>query len=723
MRIAQFVTIAAVCLLPTALLASDNLKPNEEQEYVARYMARFFPRQHLTQRELEDSMSERIWNNYLNSLDYERIFFLQSDIDSFRTRIHRLDDDMKNGNLSFAFEVFEIFRTRLANRCAYVNALLEEDFDFDKDETYVWQRKHAPWPADEKEWNDLWRKRIKNELLRSKIAEIIDSEIPEDEKPKASTNALAQAATNIVPPTPKESISKRYAQLETIMKDSDSDYVVQKYLTAFANAYDPHSSYLAPAALDDFDIEMKLSLVGIGAVLQSEDGAAKVVRLIPGGPASRDKRDNALQTGDKIIAVGQGDEPPVDMLHWPLTKMVQKIRGEKGSKVVLVVIPASDPSGSTVKVVDLIRDEVKLEEQAVKWTLHTTTTAEKKDYRLAVIDVPAFYANLRANENDSDYRSSADDVEKALNEIATNNVDGVILDLRNNGGGSLVDAVRMTGLFIPEGPTVQVKESTSNGRILTDDDPRTVYKGPLVVMINRLSASASEILAAALKDYGRAVLVGDSRTHGKGTVQTVVNVGRNPIFGAIKLTTAGFYRITGDSTQLRGVIPDIYIPSPLDHMELGEDSLKYPIEWNRVRECNYREYDDLTDEISDIREKSIERRKNSEQFKVYAKLLDQMKSIYESDEVPLNLDKRLKVARAEREIVLMQRKLSAIDDEEEDGTEKDTRNDLVLQETLQILADLVSLDQRATEDLNAEVKTEEEKSLMNKLKGWIKDDE
>ncbi len=715
--------MVAVCLLPVALFGAENLKPTEEQEYVTRYMARFFPRQHLTHRELEDSISERVWNNYLNRLDYERIFFLQSDIDLFKKKIHELDDSMKMGDLSFAFEVFDVFRARLTNRCAYVNILIEKDFDFSLDESYTWQRKHAAWAADEDESNEIWRKRIKNEFLRRKISEVLKEETPEDEKPAPATNKVDEAVANIVPPTPKESIGKRYKHLATIIQDSDSDYVVQKYLTAFANAYDPHSSYLAPAALDDFDIEMKLSLVGIGAVLQAEDGAAKVIRLIAGGPASQDKREQALCAGDKIIAVGQGDQEPVDMLHWPLTKMVQKIRGKKGSKVVLVVIPASDPSGSTVKTVDLIRDEVKLEEQAVKWTLHTTTTADKKEHRLAVIDVPAFYANLRAKKTDPDYRSSADDVEKALEEIATNNIDGVILDLRNNGGGSLIDSVRMTGLFIPEGPAVQIKESSSRGRILTDDDDRTVYKGPLVVMMNRLSASASEIVAAALKDYGRAVLVGDSRTHGKGTVQTVVNVGRQPIFGAIKLTTAVFYRISGDSTQLRGVIPDIYIPSPLDHMELGEDSLKYPVEWNRIRGCNYREYDDLGDEIDEIREKSVERRKNSEQFKVYGKLLDQMKSIYETDDVPLNLEARLKVARAEKEIVSMQRKLAEREDDEKPNGTDDKRNDLVLEEGLQILADFVSLDQRAMKELDAEIKAEEEKSLVEKVKGWIKDEQ
>ncbi len=719
------ITSIVLCLLVAFAWAID-LAPSDEQEYVTRYMARFFPRQHLSQLTLDDDLSERIWNNYLNALDYERIFFLQSDIAGFREEMLNLDDAMKEGDLSFAFKIYDVFRQRLTNRCEYVKTLVERDWDFEKKEEYLWKRKNSPWAGDEAEWNEIWRKRIKNEFLRQKVSEIIKEE--EEEKKKespvvepepSSTNATEEASIADPPPTPKESILKRYDRLRTIIEDNDSDTVVQRFLTAFANAYDPHSSYLSPTSLDDFDIEMKLSLVGIGAVLQAEDGAAKVVRLIAGGPASRDKREVRLREGDKIIGVGQGNKPIVDMLHWPLSKIVQNIRGKKGTKVVMRVIPASDPSGSTTKIVDLIRDEVKLEEQAVKWTLHTVKDSDGNDRRLALIDVPAFYANLKAKKGASDYRSSADDVAKALKEIATNNVDGVALDLRNNGGGSLVDSVRMTGLFIHSGPAVQIKESSNQGRILTDDDPDIAYAGPLLIMVNRLSASASEILAAALKDYGRAVVVGDTRTHGKGTVQTVVNVGRNPKFGAIKLTTAVFYRITGDSTQLRGVIPDIYIPSPYDYMELGEDSLKYPVEWNRIAPCRYQPYDDPSDMIDELRERSISRRENSEEFTVYEKLLSQIRSVYESEALPLDLPSRLKQSRSEREILDLQRKLAEKATDDEDSEEKS--KDLMMQESLQILADMVSLEV-ATGPAQAPPEPEDE-GVFNAIKEWLKNED
>ena len=720
MKKSTILSILAFCLLTIAVPAeSAELSASKEQEYVARYLARFFPRQHLAQLNLDDSISERIWISYISTLDYERVFFLQSDIASFRKRIHELDDDMKDGDLSFAFEIFDVFKQRLTNRCAYVEALVTKEYDFSEKESYVWRRKDAPWVADNAEWDDLWRKRIKNEFLRYKISETLKEEQASKEpEKKKSTNDVSLAELNITPPTPAESIAKRYNHLRTIVTDHDADYVVQRYLTSFANAYDPHSSYLAPAALDDFDIEMKLSLVGIGAVLQSEDGAAKIVRLIAGGPASQDKSDNKLVPGDKIVAVGQGDKPIVDVLHWPLTKMVQKIRGEKGTTVVLLVIPASDPSGSSVKTVTLVRDEVKLEDQAVKWSTHTSTDSSGQTRRLAVIDVPAFYANLRAKKTDPEYRSSADDVAKAIREISTNNVSGIILDLRNNGGGSLVESVRMTGLFVDGGPAVQIKESSGRGRILTDPSDGLLYDGPLVVLINRLSASASEIVAAALKDYGRAILVGDSRTHGKGTVQTVVNVGRDPQYGAIKLTTAGFYRISGDSTQLRGVIPDIYIPSPLDYMELGEDSLKYPVEWDRIRPCQFESYDDPSETLDIVRKQSLARRKTSEAFKVYTKLLDQMKGVYEADAVPLDLESRLTVARSEKEMAELHRQLSESSLEEDD--ESTPPKDMMLEEGLQILADLVSLEPVGEESVKVE-KPVQDTGFLDKVKNWVKE--
>lgn len=707
------------------LCPAEPLQPSDEQAYVARYMARFFPRQHLTQMELNDQVAERLWNNYLASLDYERMFFKQQDIDLLSSKIHELDDAIIKGDLSVAFETYGIFRDRVIDRCEYVTELLKNGFDLTKKEQFNWRRKDASWPADDAEWNDLWRKRIKNEFLRQKISELLrEEEAKNKPAPDTSTNAAAEAsAPVIVPLSPEESISKRYKQLQDIVKDSDSEYVVQKFLTAFANAYDPHSSYLSPSALEDFDIEMKLSLVGIGAVLQAEDGAAKVVSLIPGGPASRDKRDNRLQPGDKIIAVGQDSNPIVDILHWPLTKIVQKIRGEKGSRVVMQVIPASDPSGSTTKIVDLIRDEVKLEEQAVKWSASDVKSTDGSVKKVAVITIPAFYANMKAKPDDPEYRSSADDVAKALQEISTNDIEGVLLDLRNNGGGSLVDAVRMTGLFIHEGPAVQVKESSINSRILNDEDPSISYAGPLVVLVNRLSASASEILAAALADYGRAIIVGDSRTHGKGTVQTVVNVGRDPQLGAIKVTTAVFYRITGDSTQLRGVIPDIHIPSPFDYMELGEDSLKYPVEWNRINSSRYRIYDDLSQSIEKCRELSIARREKSEEFKAYSAVLDQIKKLYESESVPLDMESRLEMSRTERQIAEHQKEFSEGSVSPDDSSPEKKTKDIVLEESLNILVDLISFEAvQLAEIINAPAKVEPGSSLINKVRDWLKED-
>lgn len=717
--------LSTVLLLYAALAPAEVLRPSDEQAYVARYMSRFFPRQHLSQLKLDDMLSERIWNNFITSLDYERVFFLQADIDNFKVKINSLDDELKKGDLSFAFEIFDLYQKRLSNRCEYVEGLLKSEFDFSLDETYTWKRRDAAWVQDEKEWDDLWRKRIKNEMLRSKISEILKNEEPKTGQPDkssseeipASTNSAA-ASTNSIPViAPAEAVAKRYKQLLNIVKDYDADQVVQRYLTAFAAAYDPHSSYMSASSLEDFDIEMKLSLVGIGAILQAEDGAAKIVRLIPGGPASKDKREKRLQPGDKIIAVAQGETEAVDILHWPLNKIVQKIRGEKGTIVTLTVIPASDPSGATTKTVDLVRDEVKLEEQAVKWTAHEIHQGTNS-VPLAVINVPAFYANLRVRETDSEYRSSADDVKKALKEIATNNVSGIILDLRNNGGGSLVDAIRMTGLFIKDGPVVQVVESSSAPKSLDDEDSSVEYDGPLVVLVNRLSASASEILAAALKDYGRAVIIGDSRTHGKGTVQTVVNIGSNPDFGALKITTAGFYRISGDSTQLRGVIPDIYIPSPLDYMELGEDSLQYPLEWTKIQPARYSKVSDLSETVETLRLKSDERIADSDEMKAYRQLIKQLKAVYETENVPLNLEARLAVSRAEKEISDIQARLS--EGNAEDSADEPPVKDPVLMETLNILADLCTLSAVPATPEPQQV-SPDQVSVINKFMDWIKD--
>ncbi len=428
---------------------------------------------------------------------------------------------------------------------------------------------------------------------------------------------------------------------------------------------------------------MRLSLVGIGALLSSEDGAAMVERLIPGGPAEKDGR---LKPGDKIIAVAQGNDPAVDILHLSLNKTVQMIRGKKGTKVVLTVIPASDASGATTRKIDLVRDEVKLEEQAAKGSTREIKGADGVTRTMGVIKLPEFYADMKSGGDEA--RSAARDVKQILEDLKSKEVKGVILDLRNNGGGSLSEAVNMTGEFIDSGPVVQVQDQRKL-QILSDPDPDTVYRGPLIVLVNRMSASASEILAAALQDYGRAVIVGDTKTHGKGTVQTLSALSQaNPSLGQVKLTTASFYRIAGGSTQLNGVKPDIVIPSALDSMELGEEFLPHALAWSEVYQAFYEPVNDYSNILPALATQSEHRRAEDPKFSAYLQLVKKAGERQKENEISLNFEDRLSQARGERQVEKMLR------DEEGDGASKDDANDPVLNETLNILSDMVTLSEQ-----------------------------
>jgi carboxyl-terminal processing protease len=445
---------------------------------------------------------------------------------------------------------------------------------------------------------------------------------------------------------------------------------------------------MAPRAIEDFNISMQLSLHGIGALLSYEEGAAEIIKVIGGGPAERDGR---LQPGDRIVGVQQDGEEVVDILYWPLYKSVRIIRGEKGSKVILHVNPKSDASGSEVVEIDLIRDKIKLDDRAAKSRIKEFKgEGDAKAYKLGVIELPDFYADMGARRNGvSEPRSCATDVKKLLLELNEENVDGIVLDLRNNGGGSLPDCVELTGYFLEDGPIVQVKQGARRPRPLLDPNRDVVYKGPLVVLVNRQSASASEILAAALQDYGRAVIVGDSKTHGKGSVQTLYPLDRgNSKFGSIKVTTAGFFRVDGRSTQLKGVNPDIVIPSPMDALEIGEEFLDNVLPWEMVSAARYRPAGDLDDVIPDLADKSEARRKKSDEFAAQQDLIDRLKEKLEKTEISLNLEKRIALAKAEKELEHMQKKLQG--DDEDDQETKDA-NDLVLGEGLHILRDIIAL--------------------------------
>ncbi|MGA0333372.1 MAG: S41 family peptidase, partial [Kiritimatiellia bacterium] len=575
-------------LLPWISLRPEKIQPQEDAPEITRLVLNALPASHLSHQPLSEGLVRRTLDNFLRALDFDRSLFLAEDVMELRKRAVDLQNDLQSGNVAFAYETFALLKERAANRVAYVNQLLEQEFDLEKEEDFVWRRKDAPWSADEAEWNELWRKKVKNEyvgLLVSQKMRELDAEEEAQEKVEEVEDSLeekpgvSEVETELevevdaeLDLSPEERIRKRYNQFLEVLEGHDSEYVLGMYLNSLASAYDTHSSYFSPREEEDFDIQMKLSLTGIGAELTYDEGAAKIQRVMKGGPADLDGR---LQSGDKIIAVQQDGEEAVDILYWPLYKSVRLIRGPIGSKVILHVIPASDATGTQVRLVDLIRDEIKLEEKEAKSMIYPLER-EEQELKLGIINLPDFYADFNGGKEAT---SSAADVKRLLTEMNEQAVDGLVLDLRSNGGGSLRDCVEMTGFFIDQGVVVQVK-SGKRVSVLVDPEKGVLFDKPLVVLVNKLSASASEILAAALQDYGRAVIIGDSKTHGKGTVQSLMPLDRrNDDMGALKVTTAGFYRVDGRSTQLKGVSPDIVIRSPTDVMELGEEYLTNVLPW------------------------------------------------------------------------------------------------------------------------------------------------
>jgi len=729
-RIDLLAFLTGVMVAWSSVYALAPIAPETKKLYsrAGKILSYELPYNHLTHQPFGDKIATNALTIFLNNLDYDRTIFLASDVVALQKEGSSLDDHLKKGNIDMPFKVYELFMQRLSNRVDYVRVLLTNSFDMTLDEAYDLDRKEAEWPANEAEWNELWRKKIKNRYVGKKVAEQLAEEKKAEEAtntvtaisssntvdtadlfipPPASTNLEETVAisSNAVPPkkklTPEESINKEFTQFMSVMQDNDADWLVPLYLSAFTRAYDPHSDYMSKNNKEDFDIHMKLSLVGIGALLSTEDGAAKVVRLIPGGPAEKDGR---LKAGDKIIAVGQGNEEAVDTLHWPLSKTVRLIRGEKNTRVVLHIIPESDISGTTVNEIDIIRDEVKLEEGAAKGRVETVIGSDEKEYTLGLITVPDFYSDMYAAQGKKS-RSLTKDVHNIIEGmLASNTIEGLILDLRNNGGGSLPEAIELSGLFIRSGPVVQVKASGQDEpSVYRDTDTTIDYEGPLLVLVSRQSASASEIFAGALQDYGRAIIVGDSKTHGKGTVQSLFPLRRyNSKLGSLKLTTATFYRIAGGSTQKKGITPDIVIPSLYDSMEIGEEFLPNALEWSVVDPAFYRTTDAWSKMVPSLTLDSEERREAEPRFQSYKTLLEYLTKQRQSKSVPLQYEKRMEMIRHEKEMAdyiakEMPRESSSAGSEDEDGDtteEEKEENDLILEEALNILIDMIEL--RAT---------------------------
>ncbi|MGF6401826.1 carboxyl-terminal processing protease [Pseudomonas frederiksbergensis] len=532
----------------------DKLQPDRDEVIASLNVVELLKRHHYSKPPLDDARSAIIYDSYIKLLDPSRSYFMASDIAEFDKWKTQFDDFLKSGDLNAGFTIYKRYLDRVKSRLDFALAELNkgvDKIDFTAKETLLVDRKDAPWLKTTAELDDLWRKRVKDEVLRMKISGKESKQI-------------------------QETLTKRYKNQLSRLDQTRAEDIFQAYINTFAMSYDPHTNYLSPDNAENFDINMSLSLEGIGAVLQSDNDQVKVVRLVPAGPADKTKQ---VAPADKIIGVAQGNKEMVDVVGWRLDEVVKLIRGPKGTVVRLEVIPASNaPNDQTTKIVPITREAVKLEDQAVKKSV-LNLKQDGKDYKLGVIEIPAFYLDFKAfRAGDPDYKSTTRDVKKLLTELQKDKVDGVVIDLRNNGGGSLQEATELTSLFIDKGPTVLVRNADGRVDVLEDENPGAFYKGPMVLLVNRLSASASEIFAGAMQDYHRALIIG-GQTFGKGTVQTIQPLNH----GELKLTLAKFYRVSGQSTQHQGVLPDIDYPSIIDTKEIGESALPEAMPWDTIR--------------------------------------------------------------------------------------------------------------------------------------------
>ena len=542
----------------------EQLQPTREERQATLIMSKVIGKFHYKHHALDNTLSAAIFDRYLKTLDPNKRYFTQQDIEHFNMYRDRFDDALRWAALEPPFDIFRVFRQRVKQMVQQELVLLQQDFDFTVDEQYRFDREDAPWAKDSKALAELWRKQVKNDVLSLLL-------------------------TGKKMPEIRETLRKRYEGILHRIRQMNSEDVFQVFADAYTFSLDPHTSYMSPQASENFDISMSLSLEGIGAVLNLENEYTEVQRTIPGGPAAQ---SGQLHTGDRIVGVGQStDGEMVDVVGWRLQDVVDLIRGPKGTVVRLQVLPQDAGSNGPSKIITLVRNKIKLEDQAAKKYVIKGLKG-MGSLRIGVIEVPAFYRDFHGySEGDKNFRSTTRDVRKLLHELAAEKVDGIVIDLRQNGGGSLIEATELTGLFIPTGPVVQVRSSDGQVDVENDPDPKLVYGGPLAVLVNRFSASASEIFAGAIQDYGRGVIIGEP-TFGKGTVQSLIELDRyvrNPDsnLGRLRITMAQFFRINGGSTQFQGVIPDFIFPTAEDSNEDGERSLDNALPWAKIQPASY----------------------------------------------------------------------------------------------------------------------------------------
>lgn len=659
----------------------SELVPDKRHERATEIIIHIIKSYHYKKTQLNDELSDKIYARYLENLDPNHSFFTQKDIDQFNKYQYEMDDSLRKSKLEPAFEIFRTYRRIVEDRIDFALDLLEDEFDFSLDETYRFDRREMTWADNKSLLNEIWRKRIKNDFLNLQLAEKEPDEI-------------------------RDTLSKRYHSLKTSTQQLKADDIFQTFINAYTMTIEPHTSYFSPRTSENFDISMRLSLEGIGAVLTSQYEYTMVQRVVPGGAADLAEE---LHANDRITGVGQdNDGEIVDVIGWRLDDVVDLIRGPKGTVVRLEVLPEDTGTEGPSKVISITRDKIKLEEQAAQSSI---LELPNNRGRVGVIDVPTFYSDFAAQaKGEKDYKSTSRDVRKILKDLAAENIDGIIVDLRSNGGGSLSEALELTGLFIESGPIVQTKDSSGRIEINNDPDPSISYSGPLAVLVDRNSASASEIFAGAIQDYRRGIIVGEP-TFGKGTVQNIVDLNRfirraDEDHGKLKTTIAQFFRISGGSNQHKGVIPDIVYPTAKHNDDHGERSLENALPWDKVEPARYIAASAPIDNFTEVTRVHEQRIKSDKLFQV---LLDQLDLAYEASskkEVSLLSSTRKKEREEYKETrrlleneFRIAQGLKPIEEDDDEDTEAEGENtndadefkpkDVLLEETANIIIDLI----------------------------------
>lgn len=675
------ISLALLCVasIPAPAVGSvaseTDISVDERYQRATKLINYFLQRYHYRKTRLDNELSTAILDHYVERLDPNKSYFIEEDVRQFSALRHQFDDYLRNARLEPAYAVFSVYRNRVAQRVTHALAILDTGFDFDVDETYQFNREEAPWATTTDELDEIWRKRVKNDYLSLQLTGKADEEI-------------------------KETLGNRYRQLLRRTEQFNEEDVFQFFINAYVSTIEPHTSYFSPRASENFRIRMSLSLEGIGAVLQTENEYTIVRRVVPGGPADI---AGDLKAGDRIIGVGQGkNQPVVDVIGWRLDDVVDLIRGPKGSVVRLQILPEKNGTDGPYEVIALQRDTIKLEEQAARKAVFTIEEGNHLS-RIGVIDVPAFYVDFDGRaRGDDNYRSTTRDVRRLIDELKQENIDGLIVDLRGNGGGALSEATSLTGLFITSGPIVQVRDARGKTRINTDPDPDIAYDGPLMVMVDRNSASASEIFAGAIQDYGRGVIVGET-TFGKGTVQNLIDLDRyakdkSVPLGQLKVTIAQFFRVSGDSTQHRGVVPDIAFEFGIEDADHGERSFDNALPWTQTKAADFSAVgaEKFSDALREARIRHRERVVADPGFAYLDRIAELDREARELKTVSLLADARQSI-RDEREKQreqaegMLDREPDEAEDESQNATPVpiDPENDILLKETGRILADLI----------------------------------